>query len=131
MTGKIQAHEINFRKKSIIGLFMEAYSMNTWVSCNVNMNYQSSINFQFLPNILSQLSPSHDLGQSMVILSVRKELGCFLDILNYIRQNSQKLQISTLNGMAIHVQRHANVSKQTLFDGVEAGPPKWQICGRD
>ena len=31
--------------------------------------------------------------------------------------------------MAIHVQRQANVSKQTkLLDGVDVGPPKWLVC---
>ena len=30
---------------------------------------------------------------------------------------------------AIHVQRHINVSKQTLFDGIYLGLPKWRICG--
>ena len=42
-----------------------------------------------------------------------------------------KLQISTLNVMEIHVQRHANVSKQIiLLDGVDVGPPKWPVGGR-
>ena len=32
--------------------------------------------------------------------------------------------------MAIHIQRHANVSKQTmLLDFVNIGPPKWPVCG--
>ena len=32
--------------------------------------------------------------------------------------------------MAIHVQRHANVSKQaTLLDGLDVSPPKWCVCG--
>ena len=32
--------------------------------------------------------------------------------------------------MAIHVQRHANLSKQaTLLDGVDVGPLKWCVCG--
>ena len=32
--------------------------------------------------------------------------------------------------MAIHVQRHTNVSKQaTLLDGVDVAPLKWSICG--
>ena len=30
--------------------------------------------------------------------------------------------------MAIGVQHHTNVSKQTtLFDGIDVGPPKWRI----
>ena len=34
--------------------------------------------------------------------------------------------------MAIRVQRHANVSKQTsLLDGVDVGPSKWRIRGCD
>ena len=34
--------------------------------------------------------------------------------------------------MTTRVQRHASVSKQTtLLDGVDVGPPKWHICGRD
>ena len=34
--------------------------------------------------------------------------------------------------MAIRVQRHKNVSKQTvLLDGVNVGPPKWGVCGCD
>ena len=34
--------------------------------------------------------------------------------------------------MAIHVQRHADISKQTmLLDGVYVRLPKWHICGRD
>ena len=32
--------------------------------------------------------------------------------------------------MAIHVQHLANVSKETLLDGVDVGQPKWRICGR-
>ena len=33
--------------------------------------------------------------------------------------------------MVIHVQRHANVRKQTtLLDGVNAGPSQWGVCGR-
>ena len=33
--------------------------------------------------------------------------------------------------MAIRVQRHAKVSKQThLFGGVDVGLPKWCVCGR-
>ena len=32
--------------------------------------------------------------------------------------------------MAIHVQRHANVSKQaTLLDGLDVSPLKWRVCG--
>ena len=32
--------------------------------------------------------------------------------------------------MAIRVQRHANIGKQTMFlDGIAVGPPKWGICG--
>ena len=32
--------------------------------------------------------------------------------------------------MAIHVQRHANVSKQAmLLDGLDVSPLKWRICG--
>ena len=32
--------------------------------------------------------------------------------------------------MGIHVQCHANVSKQaTLLGGFDIGPPKWLICG--
>ena len=31
--------------------------------------------------------------------------------------------------MAIHVQRHANVSKQeTLLDGLDVSPLKWRVC---
>ena len=33
--------------------------------------------------------------------------------------------------MAIHVQHHANISKQTAsLDGVDVGPALWRICGR-
>ena len=33
--------------------------------------------------------------------------------------------------MAIHVQHHTNISKQTtLLDGVVVGSPKWCLCGR-
>ena len=32
--------------------------------------------------------------------------------------------------MAIHVKRHANVSKQaTLLDGLDVSPLEWCICG--
>ena len=32
--------------------------------------------------------------------------------------------------MAIHVQRHANVSKQaTLLDGLDVSSLKWRVCG--
>ena len=32
--------------------------------------------------------------------------------------------------MAIHVQRHTNVSKQaTLLDGLDISPLKWCLCG--
>ena len=32
--------------------------------------------------------------------------------------------------MAIRVQRHANVSKQTtLLDGLDVSPLKWRVCG--
>ena len=31
--------------------------------------------------------------------------------------------------MAIHVQHHTNVSKQTLLDGIDVGQPKWRVCG--
>ena len=32
--------------------------------------------------------------------------------------------------MTIHVQRHANVSKQaTLLDGLDASPLKWRVRG--
>ena len=32
--------------------------------------------------------------------------------------------------MAISVQSHANVSKQTsLLDGIDVYPPKWHVCG--
>ena len=32
--------------------------------------------------------------------------------------------------MAIHVQRHANVSKQArLLDGLDGSPLKWHVCG--
>ena len=32
--------------------------------------------------------------------------------------------------MAIHVQRHVNVSKQaTLLDGLDVSPLKWHVCG--
>ena len=32
--------------------------------------------------------------------------------------------------MAIHVQRHANISKQaTLLDGLDVSPLKWRVCG--
>ena len=42
-----------------------------------------------------------------------------------------KHPISALNNMAIHVQRHAKVSKQTtILNGVDIGQPKWRICGR-
>ena len=34
-----------------------------------------------------------------------------------------------LNVMAIHVQCHTNVSKQTLLDGIDVGLPKWCVCG--
>ena len=35
-----------------------------------------------------------------------------------------------LNIMAIHIQCHTKVSKQTtLLDGVDFGPPKWHVCG--
>ena len=34
-----------------------------------------------------------------------------------------------LNVMVIRVQCHTNISKQTLLDGVDVGPPKWCICG--
>ena len=38
-------------------------------------------------------------------------------------------QISIFN--LVHVLCHTNVSKQTtLSDGVDGGPPKWQVCGR-
>ena len=38
--------------------------------------------------------------------------------------------MSALNGMAIRVQRHANVSKQaTLLDGIDVTPLKWRVCG--
>ena len=31
--------------------------------------------------------------------------------------------------MAIHVQRHANLSKQaTLLDGLDVSPLKWRVC---
>ena len=31
----------------------------------------------------------------------------------------------------MHVQHHANFSKQTtLLDGIDVGPHKWPICGR-
>ena len=68
--------------------------------------YQSSINFQFSPN-----------------------LAGFPDILNYIRHNvgfeQSKRQFSALNIMEIRVQRHANVSKQaTLLDGLDVSPLK-------
>ena len=34
--------------------------------------------------------------------------------------------------MVIRVQRHTNVSKQTmLLNGVDVGPSKWRVCGRD
>ena len=33
--------------------------------------------------------------------------------------------------MAIRVQLHTNISKQTtLLDGVDVCPPKWRVCGR-
>ena len=32
--------------------------------------------------------------------------------------------------MVIRVQRHTNISKQSLLDGVDVGLPKWCICGR-
>ena len=33
--------------------------------------------------------------------------------------------------MVIALQRHANISKQTmLLDGVDVGPPKWHVCRR-
>ena len=32
--------------------------------------------------------------------------------------------------MKIHIQRHANVSKQaTLLDGLDVSPFKWRVCG--
>ena len=32
--------------------------------------------------------------------------------------------------MAIHVQCHADVNKQTtLLDGIDVGLPKWRVCG--
>ena len=32
--------------------------------------------------------------------------------------------------MGIHVQRHANVSKQATFlDGLDISPLKWRVCG--
>ena len=31
--------------------------------------------------------------------------------------------------MAIRVQRHANVSKPTLLDGLDVSPLKWLVCG--
>ena len=32
--------------------------------------------------------------------------------------------------MAIRVQRHANVSKQTtLLDGLDVSPLEWRVCG--
>ena len=32
--------------------------------------------------------------------------------------------------MAIRIQRHANVSKQTmLLDGLDVSPLKWRVCG--
>ena len=32
--------------------------------------------------------------------------------------------------MAIHVQSHAKVSKETIIlDGVDVGAPNWHICG--
>ena len=32
--------------------------------------------------------------------------------------------------MVIHVQRHANISKQaTLLDGLDVSPLKWRVCG--
>ena len=38
--------------------------------------------------------------------------------------------MSALNGMAIRVQRHANVSKQaTLLDRIDVTPLKWRVCG--
>ena len=41
-----------------------------------------------------------------------------------------KRQISALNVMAIHVQRHTNVSKQAmLLDGLDVSPFKWRISG--
>ena len=36
----------------------------------------------------------------------------------------KKCLISTLIGCVCRVQRHTNVSKQTLMDGVDVGPPK-------
>ena len=34
--------------------------------------------------------------------------------------------------MAIHVQRHTNVSKQaTLLDELDVSPLKWRVCGCD
>ena len=38
--------------------------------------------------------------------------------------------MSMLSIMAICVQCHSNISKQTmLLDGVEVGQPKWCVCG--
>ena len=37
-----------------------------------------------------------------------------------------------LRVMAICVQRHANISKQTtLLEGIDVGSPKWHVCVRD
>ena len=58
----------------------------------------------------------------------------FSDILDSIRHKGglgiAKTPISAHN-VAIRVQSHANVSKQTtLLDSVDVGPPKWRVCGR-
>ena len=32
--------------------------------------------------------------------------------------------------MVVHVQRHTNLSKETiLLDGIDVSQPKWRICG--
>ena len=58
-------------------------------------------------------------------------LAGFLDILNEIRHSGglriTKSQISALNVMATHEQRQGNFIKQTLWDGIDFGPPKWHI----
>ena len=71
---------------------------------------QSSINFQF---------------------SIFTYLGWFSRIKSDITEVLEKQNCSaplTSWTLVMRVQCHANISKETLLDGVDIGPPKWHVC---